>query len=933
MPAAKQKLFILFDGHGLAYRMFHAMPVEHFTTRAGEPTNATYGFMRTLLDLINDDTPPDYLAVSFDAGLSFREEKYDEYKANRDKMPDELDVQIKRLHEVLEAFNIPILEVQDYEADDVIGTVAKQVAQRGDVHTLIVTGDRDLLQLVEENITAQLPKFGGGTERFDREGVVKKMGVPPEQIVDYKAMVGDSSDNIPGVAGVGKKTATKLLEEYGSLKNIYDNLEDISSTRARNALTGERDIAFLSYELAQIMTDVPIDFELEDSRIEGWDRDKILDLFQELEFRSLSDQVPGAPPQRSVTVPGSGQQMSMFGPEPSEKEPTTETHIILTEEALTSMAEKLAMADGIAFDTETTSVDKMSAELVGISLAVEPDTGYYIPVGHKVGNETQLPVVQVIDALRPAMTNPNIPKYAHNIKFDAIMLKRYGLDVHPLSFDTMLGEWLVHNSNSRGKLGLKSMAWRDLQIDMIEIEALIGSGRNQTTMDFVQIERAAPYAAADADVTLQLVEKVGERLAQNPYANSLFEDLEMPLVPVLVRMEMNGMLVDTEFLSELSTEINQGLEQLSATIYEICGYEFNLNSTQQLSDALFDKLGLPTGGIKKNKSGHYSTAAGVLEALQPVDTTGIIDALSDYRELEKLRSTYVDSLPQMVNPVTGRIHTSFNQTGTVTGRLSSSDPNLQNIPIRTEQGRRIRNAFIAPQGHQLIGADYSQVELRILAHVSGDEGLRSAFLEGRDIHSATASAVFDVPQDEVSIEQRSMAKRVNFGLMYGMGPYRLANESGYTLDEAKQFIETYFTQFPSVRGYFDGTRKMAVEEGYVETLFGRRRYFQIFDSTNDREPNRRNVARAEREAINMPIQGTAADIMKIAMIQLDNELQQRGLRSKMLLQVHDELIFEVPDEEVDEMMGLVRTVMENAFELDVPLNVDIHAASHWGALK
>lgn len=933
MPAKKQKLFILFDGHGLVYRMFHAMPIDHFTTRSGEPTNATYGFMRTMLDLINAKEPPDYLAVSFDAGLSGREDKYPEYKANRDEAPDGLEPQVERLHEILDAFNIPILEVEGYEADDVIGTIAKRISERGDVHTLIVTGDRDLLQLVDDNITAQLPKFGGGTERFDWDGVTKKMGVPPDQVVDFKALVGDTSDNIPGVAGVGKKTATKLLEAYGSLANIYDNLEDISSTRARNALTGNQDIAFLSYDLAQIMTDVPIQFELEDSSLGGWNRDRILELFQVLEFRSLSEQVPGAPPKPAPTVRATGQQMSMFAPEAPEKESTTETHIILTEEALIDLAAKLETSSGITFDTETTGVSKMDAELVGISLSIEPNVGYYIPVGHKVGDETQLPLETVIDALRPAMTNPNIPKYAHNIKFDAIMLQRYGLEVQPLSFDTMLGEWLVHSANSRGKLGLKSMAWRDLQIDMVEIKELLGTGRNQTTMDFVAIDRAAPYAAADADVTLQLVDKVSGRLDENPHARNLFDDLEMPLVPVLVRMELHGMLVDVTFLETLANEVNTRLDELSQTIYEICGYEFNINSTQQLSDALFGKLNLPTDGIKKNKSGHYSTAASVLESLQVVDTTGIIAALSDYRELEKLRSTYIESLPQMVNAQTGRIHTSFNQTGTVTGRLSSSDPNLQNIPIRTEQGRRIRDAFVAPPGHQLIGADYSQVELRILAHVSGDEGLRSAFLEGRDIHSATASAVFEVPQNEVTIEQRSMAKRVNFGLMYGMGPYRLANESGSTLDEARQFIKTYFEQFPSVRGYFDTTKEMAVKEGYVETLFGRRRYFQIFEGGSDREPNQRNVARAEREAINMPIQGTAADIIKVAMIRLDSELLERGLKSKMLLQVHDELIFEVPDDEVEEMQELIRTVMENAFELDVPLKVDVHTGPNWGVLK
>jgi len=935
MPNNNQRLLVLIDGHALAYRMFFALPTDHFTTREGEPTNATYGFVRTLLDLINDDNPPDYLAVVWDAGMSFRDEAYPEYKGHREKMPDELDVQIERLKEVMSAFNIPNLILENYEADDIIGTVAKRVGEENQgVHTLIVTGDRDLLQLVDDNTTAQLPKFGGGTERYNRDGVIDKMGVPPEQVVDYKAMVGDTSDNIPGVAGVGDKTALKLLQQYPTVQAIYDDIENVTPTRARNALDKGKDDAFLSYKLALIQTDVPVDFDLDKCKIEGWDRDLILELFQTLEFRTLAEHVPGGPPKRQASIPaGQGQQLSMFGSvEMSEpREEFTETLIIRTEEELENLVKELESADGIAFDTETTGINQMEVALVGISLSVEPGIGYYIPVGHRVGDSPQLSLELVMDKLRPTMTNPGIPKYAHNIKYDAIIMARHGLWVEPLSFDTMLGEWLVHPSDSRGKLGLKSMAWRDLQLDMVEIEELIGSGRNQTTMDLVEVERAAPYAAADADVTLRLVELVSTRLDENEFAKRLFHEMEMPLVPVLARMEMNGILLDVELMKSLSGELGKTLEALTKDIYKIAGYEFNVNSTQQLSEVLFDKLQLPTDGIRKTRSGNYSTASDVLEALQEVDTTGIINALSEYRELEKLRGTYIDALPGMVSPHTGRIHTSFNQTGTVTGRISSSDPNLQNIPIRTEQGRRIRDAFIAPEGSQLLAADYSQVELRILAHVSGDEGLRKAFIEGLDIHASTAAAVFGVAPDKVSVNQRSLAKRVNFGLMYGMGPFRLARENNLTMDEAKEFIETYFARFPSVRGYFDGTRKQALEEGYVETLFGRRRYFNVL--SGDGDMSQREIARAEREAINMPIQGTAADIIKIAMINLGRELLDRGMKTKMLLQVHDELVLEVPDEEVEEAASLVKQVMENAYKLDVPLKVDANVGRNWGALK
>lgn len=929
---------VLIDGHGLAYRMFFAIQSE-MSTRTGEPTNATYGFTRTLVSLIAGDTPPDYLAVSFDVGATFRDALFDDYKATREKMPDSLSLQIGRIHDVLDAFNVPTLEVEGFEADDVLGTAARLAAQQG-IQTLIVTGDKDLLQLVDEHTLVQLPgSRSGEAEVYDVEAVRRRFGFDPQQIVDFKALVGDKSDNIPGVPGVGEKTATELIQTYGTLQNIYAHLDEIKSARARSALEAYREQAFLSYRLARIVTDVPIELDLEACRTHGYDRERVAAIFRELEFRTMLSQIPGGAGDQAPAAADSGLQLSLFGAEPAQSgsaapaaAPLTETIIIRDEAALEALTARLESAQAIAFDTETTSTDQMRAELVGISLAIEPGTGYYIPVGHRLGEEQQLPLAQVIERLRPALTDPAIAKYAHNIKYDAVVLARHGLEVAPLSFDTMIGEWLVHPGSSQGKLGLKSLAFFRLGVEMTEIEALLGTGKKQITMDFVPVERVAPYAAADADMTLQLVEPIRQDLtSQNLMA--LFEQIEMLLVPVLADMEMAGMLVDTGFLHGMAADLSRMLEEHVRRIYDVVGYSFNLNSTQQLSDALFGRLQLPTQGLRKTQSGYYSTAADVLESLVDVDTTGVVQAILDYRELEKLRSTYAEALPQMVNPTTGRIHTSFNQTGTVTGRISSSEPNLQNIPIRSEVGRRVREAFIAAPGWRLIGADYSQVELRIMAHISGDEALRQAFRENQDIHASTAAKVFNIPLEVVTPNQRSFAKAVNFGLMYGMGAFRLARDSQLTLAEAEAFIKTYFERFPRVQQYLEATRRQAVERGYVETLLGRRRYFPIFKSTDSSPRAMVERRAAEREAVNMPIQGTAADIIKIAMIRLFNTLRERGLRGRMILQVHDELLLEVPEEEVQEVAALVEDVMQNAYPLEVPLRVDVRVGHSWGELK
>lgn len=933
MAALNKKRLVLIDGHALAYRMFFALPIAGFSTRGGEPTNATFGFTRTLLELVNAPTPPDYLAVMFDKGGSFRDEMYSEYKGTREKMPNELQIQIDRIHDVLEALDIPIYEMEGYEADDLLGTVGRMSESLG-ILTLIVTGDRDLLQLVDEHVSVQLPgsRANDKPQVYTHEEVAARFGLTPGQIVDLKALMGDSSDNIPGVPGIGEKTAVQLLQTYTDLDSIYQNLDLVAPKRAKTALEAGRDSAYLSYQLAKIVTDVPFGFDLDACQLKHGDHTRAFDLFRELEFRSLIEMLGD----RAKETTAEGQQLMLFGGSGEAKEairanaPQTITHVIHEEEDLVELAKKLESASAIAFDTETTSTDQMTAKLVGISLAIEPGEAFYIPVGHRVGDENQIPLETVVRQLEAPLINPGIPKYGHNISYDTAIMRRHGINVNPLSFDSMLGAWLLQPAGSRGKLGLKWLALMELGVEMTEIDELLGKGKSQITMDLVEIGRVAPYAGADADMTLQLVERIKAGLEQEKL-DRLFYDIEMPLVPVLVSMEMAGVLVDIGKLQKMSAEMGQVLETLTTEVYNLIGFEFNINSSQQLSDVLFKQLGLPTEGLKKTRSGHYSTAADVLDDLRPHDKSGVIDRLLQLRELTKLRSTYLDALPGLVNPVTGRIHTSFNQTGAATGRLSSSDPNLQNIPIRTEQGRRIRDAFVAAPGNRLIAADYSQVELRVLAHISGDDGLRNAFQEGKDIHASTAATVYEVPLDKVTIEQRSFAKRVNFGLIYGMGAARLARDAGMSRADANAFVDTYFARFPRIQEYLEKTKKQAAELGYVETLLGRKRYFPQLDPTS--KVNEQDRRAAERVAINMPIQGTAADIIKIAMIRLYNTLQERHSQAQILIQVHDELVLEAPESEAEEVAVLVQQTMETAYPLDVPLRVDVHIGANWGELK
>ncbi|GAB4569723.1 MAG: DNA polymerase I [Anaerolineae bacterium] len=937
MTERERPLLMMIDGHALAYRQFFALPIASFSTPEGEPTNATFGFARTLLDILQHDRP-DYLLVTFDRGMSGRDTLYEEYKGTREKMPDELRVQLQRIRELVEAFNIPILEVDGYEADDILGTLAEQAEAQG-LDVVIVTGDRDLLQLVTDHVKVKLPasRSNQADEPYDIAAFQEKYdGLTPPQLVDLKGLMGDSSDNIPGVKGIGEKGGIKLLKAYGSLEGIYEHLEDLPKGQ-RSKLESERDLAFLSRELARIKHDAPVTLDLDACVAHDYDRNRVAELFRKLQFRALANRLG---PTQETAPAGTAVQLDMFGQAetaPASDSPLVKTTIIQTEDALRTLVKTLNKAKAIAFDTETTSTDQMTAKLVGIALAVDGEHGYYIPVGHVPpageGQEAllaeadlkQLPLQTVLDALREPLTNPDLPKFAHNAKYDLVVMRRYGIDVQPITFDTMIAEWLCV-PDSRNK-GLKNLVWVRLGIEMTDISALIGSGRNQITMDQVPIERAAPYAAADAAMTYRLVEPLREELTAKNVLK-LYDTLEIPLIPVLADMEMAGITLDSDFLHAMSAELAERLAALEQEIFELSGGygPFNINSPKQLNDVLFGKLGLPADGIRKTTHG-FSTSADVLETL--ADKHPIIPLILEHRELTKLKGTYVDALPALVNPETGRVHTSFNQTGTVTGRISSDNPNLQNIPVRTEQGRQIRKAFIAPPGYFLLAVDYSQVELRVLAHISQDPTLLEAFRQGQDIHRTTAAAVYGIPFEAVTYEQRRFAKSVNFGLLYGMGAFRLARDSDLTLAQAEDFITAYFERFPRVRAYLDETKRLAAEQGYLETLLGRRRYFPELQHTGNNRVSAIARQRAERQAINMPIQGTAADIMKLAMLQVHARLRDSGAGARMLLQVHDELVLEVPEAELRPVAAMVAETMEGAFKLDAPLKADTRYGKNW----
>jgi len=904
--------YALVDGYSLIFRAFHALPVE-LTTSKGERTNAVLGFCSMLINILQRESPRS-VAVAFDVGKVFRHDEYAGYKAHRVAMPEELRSQIGRVREVVERFGFPIYEMRGYEADDVIGSLAQKLEAEGH-ECVIVTGDTDMLQLVTDHVSVATPNHGRFSEvrLYDPAEVEERYGFAAHYVADYKALVGDSSDNIPGVPRVGDKTARTLISTYGDVEQILDRIVEVKPDRIRKSLEDNTEQLRQSKRLATIVTDLDVDTTRLINAPEDYDRESIVGLLQELEFRSLLPRLPSTSNGSTATVDVS----------PSAMQPEVQTRYrtLHTVKEVQDVVRDALAAPCLAFDTETNQRSAVSAELVGLSFSWEEGTAYYVPTGHDDGDSDR---DAVLEALRPLLGPEGPPKVAHNAKYDVMVMRQHGVELAPLTFDTSLAAFILNETS----VGLKDLAVTRLGVDMTPIDQLIGKGKTQRTMAQVPVSEAAPYACADADITLRLYHLFKPELEERGQRH-LLDDLEMPLVPVLADMELAGITIDSDALKKLSSTIYDQIQTLVSTIQEMAGYEFNLGSPQQLSKLLFEEIGLK-GGRKTTKG--YSTDVHALEALR--DKHPIIIEILQYRKLSKLKNTYVDALPVLVNAQTGRVHTSFNQTVASTGRLSSSDPNLQNIPVRTPLGREVRTAFVASNAPEsaimvgttvLLSADYSQVELRLLAHLTGEERLRDAFARDDDIHKLTASQLYDVPLDEVTPDQRRTGKTINFGIIYGMSGFRLARDTGLSHSVASEFVRKYNEQFPRIHDLFEDTLRRAERTGYVETSLGRRRYLPDLVSSNGQ---RRDAAR--RAAINMPIQGMAADIIKRAMINVVARLHKRNLRTRMLLQVHDELVFEVPEDELSDAAALVIAEMESAVSLSVPLKADWKWGRAWG---
>jgi len=890
---------VLVDGSSYLYRAYHALPP--LTNSRGEPTGAVYGVTNMLRRLLKD-YPDAHVAVVFDAkGKTFRDEMFEDYKAHRPPMPDDLVAQIEPLHEVVRALGFPLLEVPGVEADDVIGTLAREAAEAG--HPVIIsTGDKDMAQLVDDRVT--LVNTMTDT-RLDAEGVREKFGVPPERIVDYLALVGDTSDNIPGVPRVGPKTAAKWLNQYGSLDGIVAHADEIKG-KVGESLREHLDDLELSRRLATIRRDLELDVRPEDLRLSPPDRERLRELFERLEFRTwLRELLDAAEADEDAGTPADDSQ--------------GEYETVLDLDRLDAWLERLRQAELFAFDTETTSLDYMQARLVGVSFAVVEGEAAYVPFGHDYpGAPDQLAPEQVLERLRPLLEDAGARKIGHHIKYDMNVLARHGIGLEGVAFDTMLESYVLDSTASRHDMD--SLALKYLGRKTIRYEDVAGKGAKQLGFNEVPVETAAPYAAEDADITLRLHHTLWPRLEPEAGLRRVLCEIELPLVPVLSRMERTGVRIDVDMLRRQSEELAARLAELEAEAHALAGQPFNLSSPKQIQEILFEKQGLPV--LARTPKGAPSTAESVLAELAA--DYPLPRLILDYRALSKLKSTYTDRLPEQVDPDTGRVHTSYHQAVAATGRLSSSDPNLQNIPVRTEEGRRIRQAFVAEPGWKILAADYSQIELRIMAHLSGDEGLLRAFAEDVDIHRATAAEVFGVAPEAVTPEQRRSAKAINFGLIYGMSAFGLARQLGIDRGQAQAYVDRYFERYPGVKAYMDRTREQAHEQGYVETLFGRRLYLP---EINARNQQRR--AAAERTAINAPMQGTAADIIKRAMIATDAWVQAQGLAARMVMQVHDELVFEVPEAALAAFEPGLRARMEGAAELAVPLRVDIGVGDNW----
>jgi len=970
-----EPLLVLFDGMALAYRAYFAFISRPLTNSRGENTSAVYGFTTALLQFLEHHSPS-HAVVCFDTPHpTFRHERFKEYKAHRQAMPEDMIPQLGKIKEIVRAYNIPLVELQGYEADDVIGTLAKRAEQNG-IHSLVVTPDKDFCQLVTPKIKLLRPaKEGRDMEIFDEQSVRDKYGLEPKQIIDYLALVGDASDNIPGVRGVGEKTAAPLISKFGSLNGIYEHIEEVDKKALKEKLVNDRENAFLSYELATIETNVNLPFTIEDLKYGNRPDYETLDkLFTDLSFNALKAKVHrdmasetanlqeppkeadarelpiasedtsnGAPPQ-PVHLQVEDDLSFNFVLSAEEGNITNTPHayvLVRTMEALEQLVKDLQKAKEISFDLETTGVDANNTEIIGISFCAKPGEAYYIAVKlPDVGDEeattlfeqstntvassenaftTGLDIEKVIPVIKPLLESPKIKKFGQNVKFDALVLRHYGIIVSPITFDTMIGAYILRSdgSHSMDSLSVEHLNYRP--VPLTDVTGPIKSSAVRKTMGLAPTVRLAEYGAEDADVTFKLKQVIETKLKEESLLK-LCEEIDFPLVEVLLKMEFCGVKIDTEMLAAASKEMEREATNLCNKIYEYAGGPFNIDSPKQLQDVLFKKLALTA--TKKTKTG-YSTDVYVLEDLR--NEHPIAECIINYRQYQKLRGTYIDALPQLVNRKTGMVHTSYNQAVVATGRISSTDPNLQNIPIRTEMGREIRKAFVSRfEGGQILSADYSQIELRIMAHVTKDASLMKSFKNNEDIHTATAAGVYGVPLDKVDRDMRRKAKEVNYGIMYGIGAFGLARRLGISSKEGSEIINRYFTAFPTIKKYMDDTLMFAREKGYVETLFGRRRYMRNINASNQ------SVRGGdERAAINMPIQGTAADMMKIAMLNIHREFERRSLRSLMTMQVHDELVFDVYPGEDETVKSIVIPLMENAVPMDVPISVEFGIGKNW----
>ena len=884
----RPRLFLI-DGSSYLYRAFYA--IRHLSNSKGLPTNATFGFVQMLLKVLKDHRP-DYLAVIFDSKApTFRSEVYKEYKANRPAMPESLSPQIPYVKKIIEGYRIALLERDGYEADDLIGTVAKRLESEADV--VIVTGDKDLLQLVNDRIQV----YDGMKEKtFGVEEVMERFGVSPEQMIEVMGLAGDAIDNIPGIPGIGEKTALQLIKAYGTIDHLLAHVEEIPQKKLKENLKTHGDLARLSRKLATIHIDVPVDFQLKDFSISPPDLKSLREMFKELEFTKLLKEL-----------------LDEKGPLPATRDYRLVTH----QDELLALLEDFKKAPSLSLDLETTSPYPMWADLVGISLSYAPHQAFYIPVGHQLPGETrQLPLPWVLEQLKPILEDREMKKVCQNVKYEWIVLKRYGIHLQGIEGDTMIASYLLnptkHNHN------LSEIAREYLDRSVTEHGEVVGTGQKAVTFDRIELERARDYSGEHADVTFQLSRLLFPKLKEEGFTD-LFGQVEMPLVLVLAKMEMSGVKIDLDLLGEYSKEIETQLQQKIERIYGLAGEVFNINSSQQLGKILFDKLKLPA--VKKTKTG-YSTDVDVLTKLSlhhdlPLEILG-------YRNLSKLKSTYVDAFPKLVHPKTGRVHTSYNQTVTATGRLSSSDPNLQNIPVRAEEGNRIRQAFVTEKGWSIVSSDYSQIELRILAHLSRDETLIRAFQNDEDIHARTASEIFNTPMEKVTSAMRREAKVINFGILYGMSAYGLSQQLGIEPKIAQAYIDEYFNKYTGVQTYIEKTLEEARQKEYVTTLLNRRRYLPDIHS-----PTVAIRQATERMAVNTPLQGTAADVIKVSMIRIQNRIEELGLSGRMMMQVHDELVFEVPEEELPKAIPMIRNEMETVMNLSVPLKVSIHTGRNW----